>query len=471
VSAARGTPIRRPRRAATASQVRPRARRGSARRRGAALALALLVVAGCRAEDAPPPPRQILLVVLDATHAAHLSGQGGPRGLTTHLERLAARGLRFTRAVSNTTWTLPSTVSLMTGELQETHGVVTNRHRAGDEQVLAAERFADAGYRTAAFVQMVYASDSYGLDQGFDDYRYYGFDEPGERTRLFADVREWMDAHADERWFLYLHLRRPHSPYDPDPLSLAAVEASTGGPCPLADGRDDAMLAHVDARPGLELDAEQAAHARHLYQANLALVDTRLGEILRRLEGRDDALVVVTSDHGEALGEHGAWGHGAWLWAECVDVPLIVAGPGVRVGTDDAVVSTIDVLPTLVEWCGLAPDRFDGVSVAARWRGESGAADRVVPLSARYTGRNTPAQGAIRGDLKLILGEEGEARLFDRRADPADRRDVSARHEETAALLRLARERRAAFVPEPPGEGPTLEDERADDLRALGYAR
>ena len=156
--------------------------------RAARLVSAALLVASC---SRPDPPQHVLLVVLDATHAGQLSCYGGPAGLTPALDALAARGVRFDRAHSAAAWTLPSTASLLTGQVPERHGVVTDEQALPDEARTLPELLRDAGWSTAAFVQMVYASDSYALDQGFDDD--IGAVESGLRRRRL-DV---VDHHSE----------------------------------------------------------------------------------------------------------------------------------------------------------------------------------------------------------------------------------------------------------------------------------
>ncbi|MFT7462077.1 MAG: arylsulfatase A-like enzyme [Pseudohongiellaceae bacterium] len=417
-----------------------------------------------------------IVIVIDSTHAAHLGCYGGPSELTPRIDELAQGGMRFDRAFSNNTWTLPSTVSLMTGQLQERHGIITNRHRLGAETTVLPEVFQSAGWRTAAFVEMIYGSGVFGLDRGFDDYNYYSIKAGAHPLTMGNAVVNWMAAHQDEPYLLYVHLRRPHSPYDRN----LPVQRRLAPDCPLVDGRDDELLAHADSKVHDGLEPAQAAHVEHLYRGNLAAVDHTVGRLLDQLANDEQALVLLTSDHGEALGQHGHWGHGHSLDAECVDIPLIVAGPGVPAGVDDNPACTVDVLPTLLELCDLpALPGLPGRSFAGRVSA-SGTLDREredanqqqpVAFSSAYRAKRIAVQGVILGDLKLVLDRDGGAQLFDRRADRGDTRDVSGEYpEQFERMVRWAQARRELGEALPLSGEETF-DVNQEQLRALGYVR
>ena len=443
--------------------------------RAARLASAALLVASC---SRPDPPQHVLLIVLDATHAGQLSCYGGPAGLTPALDALAARGVRFDRAHSAAAWTLPSTASLLTGQVPERHGVVTDEQALPDEARTLPELLQEAGWSTAAFVQMVYASDSYALDQGFGHYRYYASDAEKRDPLLVHDASSWMEAHADGRSFTYVHFRRPHGPYDPEAEAWRRL-----GPAPPMPSeqrfyelqRADAEIADVG-----QLQPGERELVERLYRANLATIDESVASLLGRLPDPEGTLVILTADHGEALGQHGVFGHGAHVWAETIDIPLIVAGPGLEPGVDSGLAGTADVLPTVLEACGLAGPggvELDGDSLwprltGARASGPDGAPP--VAICSRYGGGAPPSVAVIEGRWKLILAPDGEAALFDRWTDREDR--LRLEQGEPAVAARLAgfaqqwREaNRDAATAERPA--PALPAERQDELRQLGYVR
>jgi arylsulfatase A-like enzyme len=324
---------------------------------------------------------------------------------------------------------------------------------------------------------MVYASDTYGLDQGFDHYRYYGRDGEKRGPLLVYDVGKWLEAHARERTLLYVHLRRPHSPYDPP----RSAWESLPGAAPEIDPARFALLQHADARvrSGDELSADELEILKRLYRANLATADATVSALLQRLPAPDETLIVVLADHGEALGEHGAFGHGRTLWSEVLDVPLIVAGPGVRAAVLDAPACTLDVQPTLLEACGLSPPadaaRLAGVSLwTLLTRGIPPPAREPVAIMTRSETATPDVIAVVDQRWKLVLGADGELELYDRIEDPADTAPVQAPATDVVArLLEHARtwlaEHRAAMQRQLPE--PELDTETIERLLELGYVR
>jgi len=417
-----------------------------------------------------PRARHVVVVVLDATHATHLGCYGGPPQTTPNLDALAARAARFAHAFSSTTWTLPSTVSLMTGLIPERHGVVTPAHRPGDNLVLMSERFGAAGYRTTALVQMPFASGEFGLDRGFDEPAYYGPRDDEARLELHRRMMRWVEELGERPELLYVHLRRPHTPYDPPRLDLLPFEQG----CGLAD--EIPGVSHII--DPLLVDEREREHIRHLYRANLRHVDGRLAPFLDALGPRleHDTVLVVTSDHGEGLGEHGLFGHGRPLYAEHVHVPLIVAGPGIGPVVVDEAVSTVDVLPTLLDLVGLAPRApgrapLDGRSLVPLMRGADEPGRTVVTTSRRREGEPVRA-AAVRDGLKLTIDLDGTATLHDLRVPLEAREDLSDVRPGLVEVLsgRLAPLR--AWEPASWGDdGEPVDEALRDDLVELGYAR
>jgi arylsulfatase A-like enzyme/Flp pilus assembly protein TadD len=388
----------------------------------------------------------VLLISIDTTRADRLGCYGRRATSTPNLDRWAAEGVVFENAVTPVPITLPAHVSLMSGLLPHRHGVRDNGiYRVPNEPPFLAALLGEAGYETAAVVGSAVLDRQYGLDRGFERYE----DSVGPMGLAIAerDAAAVTGAAAAaarslrKPFFLFVHYFDPHAAYDP--------------PSPFAER----------FRPDL-------------YQGEIAYVDEQIGRLRRELEGLgllEDTVVVVTSDHGESLGEHGEPTHGVFLYQATLRIPLIIVAPkrwtgGRRVAT---LASLIDVPPTLLDLTGLrVPGGLDGRSLVPAVEGEATEA-RWLPVESEF-GYNSygwaPLSGISDGALKWIDAPEPE--LYDLVEDPAERRNlVTARPEEEGRLAALRRtivteDRRNTPVR---AESERTESERLARLAALGY--
>jgi arylsulfatase A-like enzyme len=407
--------------------------------------------AGSAARRGAPAARpSLILVTIDTLRADRVGGTGRLAGLTPHLDRLAARGVKFAEAFTDVPLTFPAHVSIMTGLYPSRHGARDNGSFVlGSDAVTLAERLHDAGYHTAAFVASYVLARSFGLGQGFDDYvdrievagsRYAFSDLQRRGAEVAGDALAWVTraAAADDRpIFLWMHLYDPHSPYE-------------------------APKAFADKFPGAPYNAEVAA------------ADWAAGYLIDGLPPRirDNALVIVTGDHGESLGEHGEPEHGIFLYDATLHVPLIIAGAGWPAGrTVTEQVRHIDLVPTVLDVLGLPHDAdLPGMSLRAV---ADGAARDQATLSYAESWFQRLHFGwselrAVRsGDWKYIAAPRPE--LYDLRHDPAEAHNLI--RERTAVASRLAEEldrigrpSETALAAEHKMDAATVER-----LRSLGY--
>ncbi len=329
-----------------------------------------------RWEDAPrtratPTAPNLLFITIDTLRSDRMSGYGYRKPTTPFLDELARSGLLYERAFATSSWTWPSTASLFTGLGPYEHGVLSTRScRLDRANETLAEVLQQRGYTTAAIACNPLIDRSRLFDQGFERF------DDGSRLRktdeVLGEILATLDQLRDVRFFLYLHLVDPHTPHAP----LAAELERLGGEEPedfptrlvaglTVDGMDHyakRLLEGEDTdasggrRPVSIVPEEHARWISDRYDASVGTVDQHLGDVLRRLEelGLDDRTVIaVTSDHGEELFDHGGLSHGHALWRELVQVPLILAGPGipegVRVKTQ---VSNRHLAPTLAQLGG-----------------------------------------------------------------------------------------------------------------------
>jgi len=407
-----------------------------------AAGLAVVAAAGLAAALAPGgcgrgPRPSVLLITIDTLRADAVSAWGRESGTTPRLDALAASGLRFDAATTVTPLTLPAHASLLTGWRPARVGLTVNGlGRPALPVATLAERLARAGYATAAFVSSAVLDRRHGLDAGFQRYDdelaqpggpAVALERPADAT---VDRALAWDGWGRESFFAWVHLFDPHAPY-----------AAPGG----REGQDRAAY----------LDEVRFADAQ---------VGRLLDEVGRRASG--PVLVVVTSDHGEGLGEHGEETHGLLLNESTLHVPLIVgwlstpegAWPPAAAVRHDAV-SVLDVTPTLLELIGLpAVADADGASLMSARPG------RALPLETRapwfYYGFSSLA--GVRRDALKLVGAPAAAdpawTLVDLATDPREEAGQVVAAHQLVALVR---------TPDPEAEGALVGDPVS--LVALGY--
>ena len=422
-----------------------------------ALVVALVVAgAGCTRAPTPTSLPDAVLIVIDTLRADHLSLYGYERPTTPELEAFARDAVTYERAISPGTWTVPSHGSLFTGRWPSFHGA----ERVPGERMLVtplrpevptlAERLRARGLHTAAFVgNSTYVAAMFGFARGFDEFVADGLNGP--RT-LRAAVVPWL-RRASEPFFLFVNVLDPHEPYEP-PAPFDAL-------FPGKQARFGTMLSEV-ANAGTPLNAEMLAHFRSQYDGEIALADDVVGDVLATLKetGRyERALIVVTSDHGELLGEHGLAGHGMAPYEPEVHVPLLVKYPGkARAGERVArPVSTMAVFATILRHAGIAPDG----DVQSR------PLDEPHPVWVEdIDSGGARVRVGYDGTLKLVRSADADA-VYDLAADPAESRRLDAA---AAGALRSAMDAFSALPrPENLARPPALDPEREAQLRALGY--
>ncbi len=407
----------------------------------------------------------VIIYLVDTLRADHLGCYGHPREVSPRIDRFAASATLFENARANAPWTLPSVASLMTGLWPPAHGVSEDTRRLAPEAITLAEVLREAGYQTAAIVTNGFATDAYGLDQGFDELTLIKTSRR-ESSRVHEAAVAWLETRDPEKpFFLYLHTLDPHKPYLPtDELRRRLAPEA------------DSIWREIKANPAKQRWPPSdwvVTQLRALYDAEIAENDASFGDTLDALQAAglyDDALVVFLSDHGEEFYEHQAWTHAADLFREVLNVPLIVKLPGQREGHRIAeLAQQIDLMPTLLAYLGIDGPATQGSLLPALL----GAAETGTRQVFSHTKRkNQTTASVIDGDWKLIrrVDDKGvTSRLYNWRDDPLELTDRAAEHPILAGLLAASIQKRLAES-KPPGVAEAAPDEEVlDNLRALGY--
>ncbi|HRX51781.1 MAG TPA: sulfatase [Candidatus Krumholzibacteria bacterium] len=467
----------------------------------------LLLLAGC-GKDTPP---NIVVVVLDTVRAdaAGLAGGATPdplrsADLTPSLSALAAEGVSFRDCTSAAPWTVPSHASIFTGKLPSGHVCVSRRAQLTEDQPTFAAQLAQAGYATAAFYSNPWLADrTTHLLRGFEErveseigkftWDHGADGDQGSRGSLDA-ARAWLARRADDGrpFLLFMNILEAHLTYDPHgEYRRAHLQDLPPDDVVSIAWSHDYMAELVDPA-GVDWN-----HVARLYAGDVWTADRHLGELLQALREQgldDDTVIIVTSDHGEQLGEHGLVEHQFSLYEPLLHVPLVVRVPPALRGRFDAgapaggeridPVQTTDLYATVLDLAGVRPAEAPRFS-RSLFAGPN-PADR--PVYAEYSGpapgllkmlqgknpaadlkRHDRAIGSVRvGDLRLIVDNRGGAELYDLGDDPGQLHDIAAQQPEAGrALLDLLRR---ASEPAPDDLQPVELDARTrQQLESLGY--
>ena len=440
---------------------------------------------------APAGAPNVLLLVLDTVRAESLSLHGYGRETSPNLVRLARKGSRFEHARAPASWTLPSHASMFTGRWPHELSATADRPLDATYPTLA-EFLSSHGYVTGAFVANThYCNAAYGLDRGFSRYDDYsenrvispvatlrsselgkrlvrhasalaGIADPyGPRKdapRIQRDALDWLAAHPGRPYFGFLNYFDAHDPYllpaGASPrfgkgLDAASYAASVKRLHQLSKGKSTPQTA--------EQFRATAAELRDAYDDCIAYLDEQLGEFFDELEGRGllaNTMVIVTSDHGEHLGERQLFGHGRSLYRPLVDVPLVIVPPSGRPSRPDvrAPVSLRDLPATVADLAGLGESSpFPGRSLARHWEASTSrspaSADpplSEVDISAKVPDNLSHAP-AGRGPMKSLVAEEkvyirngdGLEELYDLDNDPSESHNLATSPDADPTLRRF----------------------------------
>jgi arylsulfatase A-like enzyme len=468
------------------------------------VALCLGACGGAPSTERP----SIVLFVIDTLRADAVSAYGHVRSTTPHLDRLAAEGLRFSRAYASAPWTLPSHATLFTGTRVDQHGVGVRGGSALPAGLpTLAERLREAGYETVGFSENPLVSADFAMERGFDSLRSMSAAQfakesstPGASDfSVEALVGEWAAKRSAARpFFLFVNVMDAHEPYVVRERNyfLAPAAAARAGTVPQAP---PLVCTHGLGDGDLEV-------LRGLYLGDVAAADRKLGAVRDRLAAAGysrSVVTIVTSDHGQHLGEHGLLNHQFSIRDELLRVPLIVHGTDATApAVIDDLVGLVDVMPSALAWAGVQPPAgLAGTPLPTAARGERSARSIVAEFGdwiaamprdlpkwsadgARQTAsardRSCTSEDLVFGDMaavirdryKLVWFARYPAELYDLGADPREQSDLAATAAEPFAALRkeLAEVAHAANTAAPASSGTGALDRRlAEALESLGY--
>lgn len=405
------------------------------------------------------PPEQktvrqlnVVLVTIDTLRPDRLGCYGHPDNQTPNLDSLARKGALFENATAQTPLTAPSHASIFTGQNPTVHKVRdTGGFVLPSSSPVLAETLQSRGWDTAAFVGASVLKKGFGFHRGFGVYddqmpkpaaSGMGSELPERRAGEVVDrALRWLNSQSGKPFFLWVHVFDPHSPYDP--------------PSPFRE-----------------------KYAGRLYDGEVAYTDQQLGRLfdaVGRKSSPEDTLIVVLSDHGESLSEHGEYTHGVFLYDSTLRLVFIIAGPGIPPGQRlKQQARSIDILPTILDLMGSqAPAGVQGISLAPALMGKQLPAtySYAETLFPKINMGWTELRGIRTNQWKYIRAPKPE--LYDLVRDPAETRNVIADHPNEVREM----EARLAEFAGPSGNrnpeivGTVVVDQRTmEQLKSLGYS-
>jgi arylsulfatase len=449
------------------------------------LSIAILSgLASCSAGyDAPRPEgpaKRVILITCDTLRADHLGVYGYQRPTSPALDAFAAECVVFDDCSATSSITGPSLSAIMTGLYPDELGTFLNHFQMPPEAVTIAELAREAGYRTAGVVSNPVlkhypALGEIGVRQGFqhwdDEMNVAEENRPHLKERLAPDTAaaaiRWLErqrATGDDGFFLWVHFQDPHGPYTPPEefASLFETHYETDVRIPIGKTRfGRGQIPKYQALGGEQAPVLHPAVYRDRYDAEIRFFDTAFGELvgwLREADWLDESLVVMTADHGEALGENGYWfSHGENVYRGVIHVPLLVRYPkgaarpsGNRVAT---CVNHLDLWPTFQEALGLEPLANRGTSLLTE----------TVPTGRTFLSMVRPPNGVLGADVpddprrweavsscthRMLYppGRSTKPQLYDIAADPTEQNNlIDSRPGPAVGLLQSYKECRATF--------------------------
>ncbi len=447
-----------------------------------------------RALNRTPTAPGVLLIIIDTLRADHLSCYGYEAIETPAFDRLAADGILYRKAFSQSSWTKPSIASILTGLYPSTHQAIHKNSLLPGEVTTLAEALGDAGYFTVGIPNNENIFPVRNFQQGFHvydvlepDFFFFATESAFHLTfynqlRLIrerflfqskkvehyyqdaaevnARARKWLDAVGDGQFFLFLHYMEPHDPYFVHPY----------------DGIGYARVNNPNPSPDL------ARVYLETYDGEIAYLDQYLGELFEYLDEMqlyDDLMIILTSDHGEEFYEHEGWWHGTTLYEEQIFVPLIIKLPGnEKAGTEvHDLVRSIDIAPTILGAVGSAiPAVMQGNGILPD---STGAVTGQVLVFSEEDLEGNVLQSVRGHEWKLIVANEGNPRgtdpeeLYNLEADPAEKTNLAPGERAIVDSLRLRALETSRFALEVSVEAEEREHSEVERerLKALGYVQ
>ena len=456
-----------------------------------------LFVSGCSKKANKIDRPNIIFISLDTLRADHLGAWGYKKPTSPFIDRLAFEGVRFSQAFSNSSWTLPAHMSMMTSQYPHVHGVETADVALADSTVTLAELLSGQGFKTGGFISWIYVSKHFGFDRGFDNFhellppkklRDTGATHSYRAEKITDAALKWVKKNHKKQFFLFLHYFDPHVNYDPPaPYDRMFDQYYRGN----ASGQYEWLKTYISGIHKIpeKIKPRDLQYVTALYDGEIRYTDTHIGRLLKGIDSRvglDNCMVILTSDHGEEFNDHGSMeGHQWTLYDEVLHIPLIIRFPDRDLASSviEKPVELVDIAPTILDYFHIKkPVGFQGTSLIPIARRQQ---KQVKPAVFAETMRHTLKVSIRTKRFKLIhtdpmekgkngLPVKGGFELYDLINDHTEQRNIFNMKDPLARRLIVKLEEWLGVRPkskttEQSRQKVKLSEQDIKRLRSLGY--
>jgi len=377
---------------------------------------------GCFEPEGPKP--NVLMITIDTLRADRLGAYGYRLPTSPAIDRLAEQGVVFERAISGASYTSGSHASIMTSRYTREHTIGYKNGGTRLEGITTlAEIFKREGYQTAAFIGNIVLDRSSGLDRGFEIYDDERPNNELNRKFIFERIAEptteralhWLKNRDGRPFFLWVHYQDPHGPYTPPPEFKGRFQPEfRPDEKPLPILKEELGLNGIPSYQEIDGVRRPSIYETR-YAEEIAYADHWIGELISHVDAivsEVGAIIVLTADHGESMGEGDRYfSHGSSTAPDQAHIPLILRAPGIPGGRRTEVVHHVDIMPTILDLVGFdAPSDTSGIALGPILRGDSSLSDRLVYCDEGFDLSAYGPEGFVRvGGIVAAWGpEEGK---------------------------------------------------------------
>jgi len=426
----------------------------------------------------------IILIISDTLRSDHLGCYGYSRNTSPNIDRIAREGIIFNRAYAQSNWTLASTATLFTSLYPTSHNIFSKKEVVPKESKTLIENLKVAGYRTAGFSKSPFFWGNFGLRQGFD--RFYTGQSNfvwklycsvigeilnrllmSKDKNLTRQALSWIKSNKSHKFFVYLHYMATHAPYR---IPKAYEEIYV---------KEEIPDRIYSPSRSVEITPAQKKNLLDRYDGAIRFVDDQIGQLLDLLQSLDlkeNTLLIITADHGEAFGEHGNWEHGPTVYQETIKIPLIIWYPEIRCNQmrSNELAGLIDIKPTILDIIGIKQSQiYQGKDLISRITEEGSFHQQRGSREEIFSEGKKNFRCIITStNWKLISNEaEGKVELYNLEQDPEEKHNVFNLYPEVAKNLqkRLTSKFKEFEKQELKPTKASLSAETIRRLKSLGY--